>query len=110
MAWLDVITSLGIAVPHPAAVQGYVRSHADMVESLLALARAAAVRLGSEARLSMEPYQDPELDDQYLTLYVSASERDRALLASIDQLNEEHEHLLANTSGWLVVAASFSST
>jgi len=109
-AWGNVIASLGILVANPAEVRAYLQAHPELLPSLMTLCRDAAARLASQARLSLQLYQDPELDDQYLTLDVRLSQGQESLLAIIDQLNDEHEDQVADTAGWLIVAAEFAST
>ncbi len=70
-AALSRLSSKDIAIPHPSELKNYLFSHADMLKLLLRASDLAISRFGERAHLSLEVYQDPEIDDKYLTMSLS---------------------------------------
>jgi hypothetical protein len=56
----------------------------------------------------LELYRDPEIDDEYLTLYVRQRRYDAdKLLEEIEDLRAGSQAALRETSGWLLVTTDF---
>jgi hypothetical protein len=92
-----------VLIPVSPEVRDYLLRYPDMIDCLVPVAELAREELGSQPQLSLELYRDPEIDDQYLTLYVRQEPLDDDLMDKIDKILEDRRGILDNTSGWLLV-------
>jgi len=60
-----------------------------------------------DAKLFLEIYRDPEIHDEYLTLYIRKNEYEEMILDRIDETMSEFEPALGSASGWLLVTTDF---
>jgi hypothetical protein len=63
--------------------------------------------LGAEVELSLELYQDPEIDDRYLSLYVREREYRPDLMARIEVVRERVNPMLDDVPGDFLVTTDF---
>jgi len=96
-----------IVIRQPAVVRDYLLRYPDTIDVLPSLCRTALEQFGIGMQLSLEPYRDPEIDDEYLTLYVRQKEYDERIMDIIDEVCSAHEEELSEMSGWLVVTTDF---
>src|SRR5437870_1581230 len=96
-----------IVIPDRKAVRAYLKRHADLAANLPAVCEAAREEFGSEVQLSLELYRDPEIHDQYLTLYIRLDAYDSATMARVDRVNEKFERRLERASGYLLLTTDF---
>jgi hypothetical protein len=104
LSWLG---SEGIVIPQPAAVRDYLLRYPDMADLLPLVCKVARERLGKDTQLSLELYRDPEIDDEYLTLYVRQENYDEHILEMLESVSAEYEEKLTESSGWLLVTTDF---
>jgi len=78
-----------------------------MTDLALSVCATVSARFGAHAQLSLEVYRDPEIEDEYLTLYLRQQDYDRNLLEAIEDICEEYEEELAERSGSLLVTTDF---
>jgi hypothetical protein len=109
-----------VRVKNPNLVRRYLRRFNDMID-VVPEAVNAAKRYFPEAQLVLDLYQDPEIEDRYLVLYVrlwsydeSVMERvreaRRELNSFIDRLKEaekEFLHRLVDRRGWIQMTTDF---
>jgi len=105
LVWLGGLG--GVRVPRRAEVREYLVRHPDMIEVAESLCAAASRRLREDCQVSLEVYHDPEIEDEYLTLYVRQQEYDEGLLTPIEELYQACEQQLIGRSGWLLVTTDF---
>ena len=67
---------------------------------------AAAIKHFPEAQLVMDVYQDPEIDDQYLVLYVRLKNYDN-FVERLEKAEAEFVNQLANKKGWIQLTTDF---
>ena len=96
-----------VAIPDSGSLRAYLADHPDTVDALSCLGSAAARRFGERSQVSLELYRDPEVDDEYLTLYVRQEDYDQDILDQIDDVSERCEASLQNTSGWVLLTTDF---
>jgi hypothetical protein len=70
---------------------------------------AAREKLGTDVQLSLELYHDPEVEDEYPTLYVRQRNYQERILEMIESVREEYEGMLAKKTGWFHVTTDFRS-
>ena len=96
-----------ILMPRPAEIRDYLLDHPDMIETVGSVCRKASSRFQNDTQLSLEVYHDPEIVDEYLTLYLRQKVYDDAILDRIEQVCGECEGELAGGSGWMLVTTDF---
>ena len=111
-----------VRVKNPKPVRRYLHKFNDMID-VVPEAVNAAKRHFPEAQLILDLYEDPEIDDRYLVLYVrlwsydeSVMERVRIargeLRSFIDRLKEaekEFLHRLVDKRGWISLTTDFQN-
>jgi len=97
----------GIVIPDRKAVRAYLKRHAALAANLPAVCEATREEFGSEAELSLELYRDPEIRDQYLTLYVRLQVYDRDTMGRIDRVSERFARRLGRAPGYLLLTTDF---
>ncbi len=101
------LASTRVTIPRPAEVREYLVQYPDMIALVLQVAVSASRRFGPATELSLELYRDPEIDDEYLTLYVRQASYDEDILDQIEELSVQYERGLHGKSGWLLVTTDF---
>ena len=107
---LTSLRALGISVPRPGEVRSYLTRHSDVIELAEQVCACAAAEFAGSAALSLEVYADPEIDDQYLMLYVQQQHCGQATWDKIERIRESYELDLADLSGWFHVTADFRNS
>lgn len=61
------------------------------------------------AQISLELYIDPEIDDQYLTIYVRKHQYEDDFMEKIEAIMNEHlnPHLKGGENGWILLTTDF---
>lgn len=96
-----------IVIPQVAAVRDYLLRHFDMIDLLSSACRIALEKFGMDTRLSLELYRDPEIRDEYLTLYVRQERYDEHIMDMIEDVCTEYRDQLIGRSSWLLVTTDF---
>jgi hypothetical protein len=91
-------------------VRDYLAEHPDLFAAAESLCQAARKEFGQEASLSLEVYRDPEVKDRYLVLRVRLPTYPPDTLMKIRSLETDHEGLLEDTSGSILVTTDFCPT
>jgi hypothetical protein len=97
-----------ILIPRPDEVRGYLIDYPDLIDPLVSVCGIGRAHFATPIQLSLELYRDPEIDDQYLTLYVRQQDYDDSLLDEIDKVCEERRPLLEGIDGHLLVTTDFA--
>jgi len=105
---LERLRQLQIMVPQPAEVREYLNRYADVIDLVPSISNHARERFGIDTQLSLELYCDPEIDDEYLTLYVRQEQYDQSIFDNIENISAQFDTALAGKSGWLIVTTDFS--
>lgn len=104
---LFLLSSRKFNFPQPNEVRDYLLRYPDMTDLALSVCAAVSARFGAYAQLSLEVYHDPEIEDEYLTLYVRQQDYAENLLDGLEEISEEYEEELAERTGWLLVTTDF---
>jgi hypothetical protein len=67
----------------------------------------AAKKHFPEAQLVMDVYQDPEIDDDHLVLYVRLNHYDDSVIERLRKARAEFRSYLANKKGWIHLTTDF---
>lgn len=105
LAWLR---ENQIAVPQPADVHDYLTRYPDIIAAIPSVCKAAQQKFHDHAKLYLEVYHDPEIEDDYLALYVRQNIYQDDLLDVIEEISKSslYEQLVDRT-GWLTVTTDF---
>jgi hypothetical protein len=98
-----------IEIPKPAEVRDYLIRYPDLASILPFVCKVARERFGVYPELSLEVYFDPEIEDEYLTLYVRQENYDEDILSAIEDISAQYESILMGKSGWFLVTTDFRS-
>jgi|GEM_PF-1489539 len=105
---LRELRDLGVKIPNPAEVKEYLRRYDDMLGLVSAVCRVARTEcFPNGTQLSLELYHDPEIEDEYLTLYVRQEDYERDILKKIKAILSGYGDRLADKSGWFLVTTDF---
>jgi hypothetical protein len=96
-----------IKIPKPAEVRDYLIRYPDLTNILPFVCKIARERVGIYPELSLEVYYDPEIEDEYLTLYVRQEHYDEDILNIIEDICAQYEGKLVGKSGWFLVTTDF---
>lgn len=96
-----------VKITQVSEVNDYLLAHRDMSCLLPPVCNKLTKLFGKDTLLSLEVYRDPEINDEYLTLYVRQSEYEEKFLDRIDEAMAEFELMLASVPGWLLVTTDF---
>jgi len=67
----------------------------------------AAKKHFPEAQLVMDVYQDPEIDDSYLVLYIRLKHYDDSVIERLEKAEAEFLNQLVNKRGWIQLTTDF---
>ena len=106
-AALVQLGSKGVEIPHPSSLKDYLIAHPDISEVVMYATEIAKQHFDGNAQLSLEVYSDPEIDDNYVTLYVRQNEYDESVMKQIKEIRKAYESMLADKIGWFLVTTDF---
>ncbi len=98
---------LGVKIPSLTRVRNYLLNYSDMTDILHPVCQSIREYFGCKAEISLEVYEDPEIDDEYLTLYIRAQEYSDSIMNKIRDLRKEFEEQLSYRDGWVLITADF---
>lgn len=95
-------------VSQPVEVSNYLIQHLDLTELILPVCKTAMARFKSRAKFYLEVYRDPEVDDEYLALYVRQKVYDNDALKVIREISREALYRgLEGKKGWFTITTDF---
>jgi len=106
---LHTLLEQGVRLSSPASIRRYLLEHPDMIDLLAVVGKAASDRFRGRAQLCLDLYQDPEVDDTHLTLYVRQEPYDPDILDQIEDVSRLFDAELATLSGWLLITTDFDA-
>ena len=104
---LEVLTAMNVMIPETSEVSEYLHAHPDLSCLIPPICCKLIKTFHEDARLFLEIYRDPEIHDEYLTLYVRKNVYEDRILDCIDEAMAEFEPALGSASGWLLVTTDF---
>jgi len=98
---------LGFRFTNPEGVIDYLQKHRSLYDITLYACILTEEKFGSHAQISLEVYQDPEIDDHYLTIYVRQNEYEPDIIEKIDAVCKEYESAMTGEQGYILVTTDF---
>jgi hypothetical protein len=98
---------LGFKFPNPEEVIDYLQKHRGLYDTTLLACVLTEEKFGSYAQISLELYHDPEIDDQYLTVYVRQNEYEPDIIQKINAICKEYAPALTGDEGYILVTTDF---
>jgi hypothetical protein len=98
----------GIRIPKQPAVQRFLSSHRPLAKLIVPICQKVRNRFDPTFELSLEHYREPEIDDEYLTLYVRQDQYDISIMDRIDSVREALAEDLERVAGLLLITTDFA--
>jgi hypothetical protein len=98
-----------IIISIPNEVRDYLFRYPDILEILPTVCELTRQRFDLQTQLSLEVYNDPEIEDEYLTLYVRQKKYDNEIMNKIKEIRKNYEKFLIERKGWFLVTTDFRS-
>ncbi len=95
-----------IRLKEPGRIVNYLLQFPELIE-VIPKAVDAAQKHFPEAQLVLEVYQDPEIENEYLALYVRLKRYDDSVAERLEKAEAEFLDLLATKDGWLQLTTDF---
>lgn len=89
------------------AIREYMCGHSDMVSGVDIVTSLIRSHFGEDARLLLDVYNDPEIDDQYLQLRVRAIDYNSEFMNLIDVVDALAEPGLRRRTGQILLTTDF---
>jgi hypothetical protein len=96
-----------IVVSDRRGVNKYVKAHPSLHRQLNDLFELARQTFGPDAELALSVYRDPDIDDQYLTLYVRLEQYTPDVLDHIESLNHALGDSQKGANGHILMTTDF---
>lgn len=103
LTWL---LSNHVRLSEPDHIREYLLQFPDLMDVIPLAVNATRTSL-PRAQLVLEVYQDPEIEDRYLALYVRLKRYDESVIERIEAAEAEFIDLLADKEGWLQLTTDF---
>ena len=98
---------LDFQFPEPTKVINYLAKHRNIFDVVLLGCVLTEETFSQKAEISLELYSDPEIDDEYLTIYVRQNSYDSDIIKKIDAICEEYTKVMDIDQGYLLVTTDF---
>ncbi len=105
--FLGRLQQRGVRINRIEEIREYLRQFPDMIEVTEKIVREASIHLPAEARFALEVYQDPEIKDEHLVLYVRFKNYPPNVMEEIRSVREKCRAYLVGRRGWLHLTTDF---
>ncbi len=89
------------------SVRDYLVRYPDISNLIPLVCQITRKHFDKNTHLSLEVYHDPEIEDEYLVLYVRQESYDERLMDKIEKVCVEYESMLSRKLGWLIVTTDY---
>jgi len=104
---MEILKAMQVVIPESPEVSEYLLAHLDLCCMIPMICSKLIKTFSEDTKLFLEIYRDPEIHDEYLTLYIRKNEYEEMILDRIDEVMSEFEPALGSVSGWLLVTTDF---
>jgi hypothetical protein len=104
---LTQVRELGIMVPNSSALQRYLSRYPDIVDMIIPICKQVKGKFKYPSQISLELYRDPEIVDEYITIYVRQRNYDESVMNRIEEIEAKYEKELIDKKGWIIITTDF---
>ncbi len=97
----------GLRIPHYGNVRRYLSRYPELLAIIAQMHQHAKRELGKRSYFYLDVYQDPEIDDHYLTLNIRQTMYDDAIVETIDRIAAAYDDEIGHSHGWLLITTDF---
>ncbi len=97
----------GLCIPNFPKVKSYLFHHPDMIDLVQPICKAVLERFPPPSQVALELYQDPEIEDEHLTVYARQYDYDDDILDVIDEIRVRFREERATSSCWIHITTDF---
>ncbi|MEK7396089.1 MAG: hypothetical protein AAB116_04035 [Candidatus Poribacteria bacterium] len=97
-----------VIIPNPGEISNYLHQYPDIIDLVKFACDETRERFMQPTQLSLELYRDPEIDDNYLTLYVRQEKYDDNVMDIIEEIWPTYSDELASKAGDFLVTTDFN--
>lgn len=105
-ALLAQLHQFGVILGNQGEIRDYLVQFPDLIEVIPQAVRATLSHFPA-AQLFLDVYSDPEIQDQYLVLYVRVQKYDESIIQRIEEAEGEYLGFLTDKQGWLQLSTDF---
>lgn len=105
---LSQVAASRIDVPEPSLVRAYLNQHLDLIGTLTRTCKTTAETFGRDSQLLLIVYRDPEIENEYLALYIRKNEYPDDFLDALHAVYAAYANELIDKSGWFQVTTDFA--
>jgi hypothetical protein len=98
--------ALKVRLENPHSIREYLLRFTELLD-VIPKAVGAAKKHFPEAQLVMDVYQDPEIDDNYLVLYIRLKHYDDSVIERLEEAEAEFLNQLVSKRGWIQLTTDF---
>jgi len=95
-----------VRLENPHSIREYLLHFTELLD-VIPKAVDAAKKHFPEAQLVMDVYQDPEIDDCYLVLYIRLKHYDDSVIERLEKAEAEFLNQLVHKRGWIQLTTDF---
>ena len=99
----------GVVSRQWAEIRDYLEQHRDLTPLLTPICEQVRKEFRPPDELAIQLYRDPEIKDEYLTLYIRQPRYDANIMARIERLSDAFSERLEHASGYLLLTTDFSA-
>lgn len=101
------VEALDILIPDSEDVRNYLLNYPDIIDLVIPICELVKEKFKHPTQISLEVYHDPEIDDEYITIYVRQYNYDRSVMKRIEEIETKYENELIDKEGWVIVTTDF---
>lgn len=100
--------AFGVEVTDETAVECYLASHPGILAAAQTAARLCRQEFAPEARLILSVYNDPEFEDEYLSMELRLPSYDDSVMSVIRKVTKAYKSGLSTSKGWFLLTTNFT--
>jgi len=104
---MEGLVQKGLRLVKSKEIKAYLLLYPDMIDLVRAVGKAVLKRFPQPSQVALELYQDPEINDEHLAIYVRQYDYDEHILDAIDYIRSEFEEERASSSGRIHITTDF---
>ncbi|EKF49130.1 hypothetical protein H17ap60334_07428 [Thermosipho africanus H17ap60334] len=105
-SFISNVIQMGVHVEEDKKVSNYLLNFPDM-QWVINIAIEVVKRYLPGVKLFLDLYQDPEIEDKFLVLYVRTTNYNRDFIEKLRKAEEEVIKLLVDKQGWIQITSDF---